>query len=199
MIKQLRRTSGLTVDEFLAEYANVDDGNLYELQNGEVVVTPPPGAEHGGLHTFVSGVFWIYDELTDSGIKVFDASAVEFSDNTLRGPDISVYRKSDKLRILKGRAVGTPSLIVEIVSPHKPNMDLIVKRGMYQSEKVPEIWFLDSNKRKALFVFRTRSGYQEQAMSSGIFESKVLNGLRLDVAALLAEDKKRIRKTLEGK
>lgn len=199
MIKQLRRTSGLTVDEFIAEYADVDDGNLYELQNGEVVVTPPPGAEHGGLHATLNWLLGTYDELHDAGLRIFDGSGIEFSNSTLRGPDISVYKKSDRWRILNGRAIGVPSLIVEIVSPHKPDLDLITKRGLYESEKVSEVWFLDSSRRNALFLFRTRSGYQEQRMSSGIFESKVLKGLRLDVAALFAENKKRIRKTLEGK
>ena len=188
----------LTVDEFLDAYAHVDDGNRHELQDGEVIVSPQPGTEHGELHYLVNWLLGTYED-RHPGIRVFDASSVQFSDKTLRGPDVTVVRASDDVRIEKSRIVGTPSLLIEIVSPEKPRLDLVVKRGLYASKGVPEIWFLETAAKQALFLTRKRSGdYAEQRIETGVFSSKVLRGLNIDVAALFALDKKRLRKALEA-
>ena len=192
----MRKAVKLTVDEFLEEYRDVNDGNLHELQDGEVIVSPPPGSDHGELHSIVNWLLQIYCE-DHAGIRVFDASAVEFSEDTLRGPDISVILPGDKVHFTKGRMVGAPSLIVEIVSPSKPPLDLVVKRGLFTSKGVSEIWYLDPDTEEALFLHKTRGGnYAESRLETGIYESKVLKGLSIDVAALFALDKRRLRKAL---
>jgi len=199
MIKQLRRTSGLTVDEFLAEYAEMEDGNLHELQDGNVVVTPPWGIECAVMRPLICSLIYSHAERTNSRLKAFLGSGIEFSNDTLRGPDLSVFTHAKHYVSRTARIVGIPSLIVEVVGPHKSPLDLIVKSRLYAQQHAAETWWLDVVRREGLFLLRTHDGYQEKRMSSGIFESKVLKGLRLDVAALFAEDKKRIRKTLEGK
>jgi Uma2 family endonuclease len=194
-----QRVTKLTVDEFLAEYGDVDDGNRYELQDGEVIVVPPPGSEHGELHIVLAWLLSVYEE-SHPGIRIFDSSGVEFSDDTLRGPDVTIVKPSDDVSFKeKSRMTGAPSVIIEIVSPGKPRLDLVVKRGLYTGKGVAEIWFLDIDTREALFLCKSRSNYVEQKLSSGVFESKVLKGLRVDVAALFALDKRKLRKALEGR
>jgi len=198
-VSTTQRATKLTVDEFLAEYANIDDGNFYELQDGELIVSPPPGSEHGELHMILGWLLGIYEE-THPGFRVFDSSGVEFADDTLRGPDVTIVKPEDDIKFIKSRMAGVPSLIIEIVSPYKKRLDLVVKRGLFTSKRVSEIWYLDVDTQEALFLCRSRSGgYAEQKLSSGVFESKVLKGLRVDVAALFALDKKRLRKALEGR
>ena len=194
-----RSKTKLTVDEFLEEFTGVDDGNLYELQDGEVVATPPPGSEHGELHFVLGWLIGIYEE-AHPGIRGFDASGIEFSDDTLRGPDVSIFKDSDTAIFKKSRVQGVPSVIVEIVSPGKPRLDLVRKRGLYTSVGVAEIWFLDPESAEALFLCKERSGkYVETRLTVGMFESKALKGMRIDIAALFALDKRRLRKALERK
>jgi Uma2 family endonuclease len=189
----------LTVDAFMEQYGHIDDGNKYELQDGEVVVSPQPGWKHGELHVILSGLLYLYSaEHTE--YRMFDSSGVEFSTDTLRGPDLSVVKTTDPVRFEQSIMVGVPSLVVEIVSPEKPSLDLMKKRTLYVKKGVPEIWFIEHKTETALFLLKRRSGeYSELSMSSGIFESKVLKGFKLDVAALFALDKKRLRKVLESK
>jgi Uma2 family endonuclease len=190
----------LTVDAFLERYGHIDDGNVYELHEGEVVVVPPPGAEHGELHSILNYILQLYGD-SQSGLRFFDGSGVQFSKDTFRGPDVTVVKASDPARIENGKIIGTPSLVIEIVSPNKPRLDLVRKLGLYTKHNVPEIWLLDSQEEEALFLMKHRKSadYDEQRLSSGIFESKVLKGFKLDVAALFALDKKRLRKVLESK
>jgi Uma2 family endonuclease len=189
----------LTVDAFLQHYAHIDDGNKYELQDGEVVVSPQPGWKHGELHKVLLWLLGNYEE-NHTDVRSFDSSGIEFASDTLRGPDISVVKAADNVRFDESTMAGIPSLIIEIVSPTKPALDLLKKRSLYESKGVPEIWFIERATNTALFLIKRRNGeYAEASMNEGIFESKVLKGFKLDVAALFALDKKRLRKVLESR
>jgi Uma2 family endonuclease len=188
----------LTVDDFLSACAHLDDGNTYELQNGKVIVSPQPGWQHGELHFCLCWLLGNYEEGT-LGVRSFDASGVQLAPDTLRGPDLTVVKDSDAVRFDKSKIVGVPSLVIEIVSPSKPSLDLLLKSGLYRSKGIPEIWFLDVEKKEALFLLKTKKDYAEQRLADGVFESKALKGFKLDVAALFALDKKRLRKVLEAK
>ena len=194
-MKVLRGTSKLSVDEFLREFADVDDGNSHELQDGEVFVAPPPGSAHSELHALVVGLLSIYSG-EHAGLRVFDACAIQFAPDTLRAPDVTVVLPGDGVKMSQAALVGTPSLVIEIVSPNKPRLDLVVKRGLFTTVGIPEIWFIDAETREALFLNKLRTGkYTEQKVASGSFHSKVLKGLTLDVTALFDLDKKRLFKS----
>ena len=197
-MKTAREATKLTVDEFLAEYRDVDDGNIYELQDGEVIVSPPPGSQHGELHVILSWLLSVYEE-SHAGIRIFDSSGIAFDDDTLRGPDLTVVKPHDAVTFEDSKMCGVPSIVIEIVSPNKKRLDLVVKRGLYTSKGIAEIWYFDVDAQEALFLCKTRSGYAERKLTSGVFESKVLKGFCVDVEALFALDKKVLRQALTRK
>jgi Uma2 family endonuclease len=189
----MKPSTKLTVDEFIEEYSKLPDASRYELQDGEVVVSPEPTPYHGELQGLILYILHMHADDRE-GMRIFAPTNVAFSDETCRGPDVTVMLPNDKAKITNTKIQGAPSLVVEVVSPGHPHLDLIVKRDLYTSQKVGEIWFIDSVEKEALFLSRSGAKYAERKLKDGIFESRILKGLKLDVGALFALDRKRLRK-----
>lgn len=113
-----------------------DDGNRYELFDGELVVTPPPGERHQ----------WVAQELWDrlkgvtpSEYVVFALPvALDLSERTHLEPDLTVKRREDF-----GRSEFVPLLLVEVASPSTSRRDRREKRAYYESVGCPSYWLLD--------------------------------------------------------
>ena len=190
------KTMKMTVDEFIEEYSKLPDGYRYELQDGEVLLSPEPNPYHARLQALILSLLLDYtDEHPDA--VVYAPTNVALTDSTSRGPDATVTLKGDGTVAQDKKIAGTPAVLIEIVSPSNPNYDLIDKRAVYCKQRVPEIWFFDASKAEAIFLSLEGRDYAEQRMSKGIFKSKVLKDMRLDVEALFALDRKRLRKSAE--
>jgi len=191
----MKQAVKLTVDEFIEEYSKLPDGWRYELKNGEVVeVSPDAAPYHGEIQAVV---LWLLGNATETmdGVSIYGPTNVQLVKDSLgKGPDVTVVTNADKVRNLGTKLLGAPSLVVEIVSPNRPHLDLVEKRALYTDRGVREIWFLDSRTREALFLCRIGSKYKEFRLANGIFTSRSVKGLKVDVAALFDLDRKRLRK-----
>jgi Uma2 family endonuclease len=108
----------VTADELLAM---PDDGLLYELVDGEIFVTPPPGEEHGavaaeilislGSHVRAHGLGRVF--AAETGFKVSE------NPDTVMAPDAAFVSREriEQAAIGKGYRAGAPDLAVEVVSP----------------------------------------------------------------------------------
>ena len=189
----------MTVDEFVEEFhRNPEEMCRYDLHDGEPVMSAAaePTPFHGELQGAVIYMLRLYAK-RHKGTRVFGPVHVEFSPGMYRGPDITMLLPRSETVVTEERLKGVPSLVVEIVSPAKPGLDLIKKRGLYTASKVPEIWFLDSVENEALFLFRQGVSYHEKALKVGLDESPVIRGLRFGVAALFTLDLEKLEASLE--
>ncbi|MDQ3045025.1 MAG: Uma2 family endonuclease [Chloroflexota bacterium] len=108
-----------------------DDGQRYELIEGEIVVSPSPGRSHqkvvGRLHvrlqTFVEA-----DQLGEVLLAPFD---VKLAENTIVQPDILFVSSSRSEALTEQRMVGAPDLVVEVMSPSTRVRDEGVKMAVY--------------------------------------------------------------------
>src|SRR5215204_3508751 len=83
----------MTADELAAL---PDDGYQYELVRGELRRMPPPKPEHGLV--CVCLILWLtpYEEVGDVTVLGNDSGVrLEQSPDTVRGPDVAVYRNAD--------------------------------------------------------------------------------------------------------
>jgi Uma2 family endonuclease len=184
----------LTVDEFIEVYSKLPDAHRYELQDGEVLMSPEPTPYHGRLQ-FVLMAFLAGYTLKHPEVIVFGPTNVALSDDICRGPDITVTAPGDGTLLREKKIEGSPALLIEVVSPSKPSYDLVDKRKTYCSKQVPEIWFLDSAKQEALFLVLDQGLYREQKLSEGVYVCSILPGLSLDVKALFDLDLAQVQKT----
>ena len=130
----------LTYEDFAAL---PDDGNRYELHEGELSVTPAPGAHHqlviGNLflilapHVRASGCGEIF-------LSPFDCIMTNI---TVVEPDL-VYIDEARRTLLSERALeGSPTLAIEVLSPYSIRIDRRRKLALYAAHDVTWYWIVD--------------------------------------------------------
>lgn len=140
-----------------------NDGNRYELIEGELFVSHAPRLAHQlilqnlqmGLLTFLQD--------HPIGILVPGAGAV-FSEYDAVIPDLVFVRHERREEIVEDdRFVGPPDLVIEVLSPGKTNRDrdLPVKRQLYAKYGVEEYWIVD-NENQCVLIYRLRSEALEE-------------------------------------
>ena len=167
-----------------------DDGNRYELIEGELFVSTAPGLPHqrvaGNLY------FSLRSHLKEnpSG-EVILTPGVIFSEYSAVIPDL-VYVNNDRAQgiIANNRFVAAPDLVIEIVSPGKENedRDRVVKRQAYGKYGVKEYWIVDPQQR-TVEVYRLKGRtlrLTEQLSQADELRSTLLPGYRCQVASLFS-------------
>ena len=131
-----------TVDEVLAF---PDDGNRYELVDGELLVTPAPNMPHQVIVSELLTTLAIYVK-SHSGLQVLASPAdISWDREKLVQPDLFVIPASEVSRTWK--TVRTLLLAVEVVSPSSARGDRLVKRRLYQRQRVETYWIVDPDAR----------------------------------------------------
>lgn len=132
-----------------------DDGQRYEVVDGELLVTPAPTDRH----QFAIGELYerVKPYASACGFDcLFAPSDVRFSARREVQPDLLVRpRRPDGSRAERFSEVGRLLLAVEVLSPSTARADRHVKRRMYQQEGVPDYWIVDTGER---FFERWRPG-----------------------------------------
>ena len=140
-----------TVDEVRAL---PDDGNRYEVIDGELFVTPAPSWLH--QQAAMEFLFLVRPYAHRCALDCYIAPAeVAFSPRRSVEPDLFVVPRMDGRRATHFEEVQRLVLAVEVISPSSARADRYRKRHLYQSEDVPEYWIVDPDAR---FVERWRPG-----------------------------------------
>ncbi len=137
------------ITEWTAELARAlpDDGNRYEVLDGELFVTPAPSAPHQRAVGRLFAGLDMYVRAHGLGEVFFSPADVEFSPGRLVQPDLFVVPAGSSGRLGSWRDITSLLLSVEIVSPATARADRLRKRAIYQSEGVPEYWIVDLDAR----------------------------------------------------
>jgi Uma2 family endonuclease len=124
-----------------------DDGNRYEVIDGELFVTPSPALRHqaaiGELHVILHR----YLKKTSAGVVYMAPGDVVFSPRRGLQPDIFVTPFVDGKRPVKFQDAGRLLLAVEVLSPGSARADRVIKRRVFREEHVPEYWVVDMDAR----------------------------------------------------
>lgn len=169
-------------------WAIPEDGNRYELMDGEIVVSPPPRRKHQE----VAGVFYVFlhdhVEAENLGTVYFAPADVRTSPHDTVQPDLFFIRR-ERLHIYRPDGVmeEPPDLVVEILSPSTRARDLVRKAAWYARAGVPEYWTVDPDTPELRIRVLRNGRYDEVEPRDGILHSTVLPKLTIDVAALFAD------------
>ena len=124
-----------------------EDGNRYEVIDGELFVTPAPPFKHQRAVMLIMPLLADYLTREPAG-EVFVAPAdVTFSSTRTVQPDVFVIPFADGRRADRFEDVGKLLLAVEVLSPSTARADRVSKRVMYRDEQVPEYWLIDLDTR----------------------------------------------------
>ena len=122
-----------------------EDGNIYELFEGEISVAKAPALKHQELIGRLVTIFNNYLDQNPIG-QVWITPGVIFDELNSAIPDLVFIAKERIPQIASGiHIVGAPDLAIEILSPGAENTrrDNIVKRQTYAKFGIKEYWIVD--------------------------------------------------------
>ena len=126
-----------------------DDGQRYEIIDGELHVTPAPSDVHQLVAGELHSVLRAYLRPTSVGRALISPADVRRGDRTRNRvqPDVFVVRLTNGKRPSYPYDLRDLLLAVEIASPGNPILDYQVKRELYLLGGVPEYWIVNAEAR----------------------------------------------------
>ncbi len=165
-----------------------DDGNRYELYDGELWVVPAPLP----IHQIVAGRLYValVEHARRHGGAVFIAPLdIVFSDYNVVQPDV-IYFGPDSVRRLDPKQVVRvpPDAAFEVLSPSTARNDRGRKRRLMARYGVPEYWILNPLAKTVELSRLTETGYGEPlVVSEGRCGSSAIPGFEINLSDLFAD------------
>jgi len=162
-----------------------DDGNRWEIIDGELHVTPQPTPAHQNVVMQLGAILNAHVRKHALG-RVFPAAIrVVLDEPTGVGPDL-VFISNARLPGLQADGFyGAPDLVVEVLSS-KPALDRLVKRDKYARAGVPHYWLVDPALRtfEVLVLDGDRYGLPLVLAGDARFTPTLFPGLEIDLQEL---------------
>lgn len=178
----------LRYDWTYSDYARLpDDGNRYEVVDGELLVTPSPSPLHQRVAFRLAAVLDRYVDRHELGLVIPDVDLLFQTGQFLR-PDLLVVPESGRPGITNRGIETPPLLVVEILSPTSGSIDRVKKPSRYGDFGIPQYWVLDPEERCA-WVWRFAAGASEPERVEGELVWEVEGApepLVVDLAEVLA-------------
>jgi Uma2 family endonuclease len=128
-----------------------DDGNKYELIDGELFVTPAPTDYHETLSAKLTRLLDPFVERNGLGYVYHPRAVVRVGESEVE-PDLMV-RQPQPPKTKEWEHAPRPTLVIEIISPTTRRRDYMHKRDFYLRIGIAEYWILDPE-RQAVTVAR---------------------------------------------
>jgi len=132
-----------------------EDGNRYEVIEGELFVSRAPALPHQLLSGDIFANLWIYLRANPIG-RVVATPGLVFDQFSGVIPDIVFFAhgRADEI-ISGGRLIAAPDIAIEILSRGSENVarDRVAKRQLYAKHGVKEYWIVDGENR-AIEIYR---------------------------------------------
>ncbi len=172
------------------DYLNLpDDGNRYEIINGDLIMTASPVTSHQKISIFLSTEIQVYVTKENIGFVFYSPYDVIFDDKNIYQPDILFISKENKNIITEENIKGSPDLIVEILSPSTAYYDLFEKKEVYEKFGVKEYWIVDPQKHWIEIYTLKQNKYVlfNRTEKKGKVKSSLFKKLDIDASKLFAE------------
>lgn len=117
------------------------DGKLYELVDGELIVTSSPSWRHQFVLAALFKVLSPYVEGGRLGHVLWSPADLELEPGQVNQPDVFVLPSSAPIQ--RWEDAPLPLLVIEALSPSTARYDRGLKRRFYQRAGVPEYWIVD--------------------------------------------------------
>jgi Uma2 family endonuclease len=124
-----------------------DDGNRYEVIDGELFVTPAPALRH---QEAVAQLFLLLSDYLGKervGHAHFSPADIVFSPRRAVQPDVFVVPLVDARRPESWSEIKGLLVAIEVLSPSTARADRVAKRTLFRDEGVPEYWIVDLDAR----------------------------------------------------
>jgi Uma2 family endonuclease len=124
-----------------------DDGNRYEVIDGELHVTPAPSLNHQEAVARLYMILAPYVDAQRCGHAFIGPADITFSPARGVQPDVFVMPRTGPRRPRTFIEVGRLLLAAEVLSASTARWDRVTKRKVYREHNVPEYWIVDLDAR----------------------------------------------------
>ena len=124
-----------------------DDGNRYELVDGELLVSPSPRALHQMAVSAWNDRVKPYVRANRLGTVLFSPADLDLRSGQLLQPDLFVLDTVPERPFREWADAGIPRLVIEVLSPATARSDRVTKRRRYQRSGIPVYWIVDLDAR----------------------------------------------------
>lgn len=140
-----------------------------------------PTHKHQMVVAFLYELLKAFANREAPGFVLFAPLRVRLWDGKFREPDIMYMREANKDRITDYWEGA--DLVMEVVSPAKPEHDWQTKRQEYAKAGIPEYWIVDLIEQKIVVLTLTRKKYQVfgEFTAGATAASKLLPGFCVSV------------------
>ncbi len=173
------------------DYLSWSDKDRCEIIGGSIrAMSPSPNTQHQRISLFLSTeiAFYLRSKECEAFTAPFDVRLPEVGESEEEAsnvvqPDILVI--CDPSKIKKQGAVGTPDLVVEILSPGTALVDLEDKYQLYERHGVREYWIVHTHYH-FIEVFRLdeKGVYVSTGKFTDSLTSTVLSDLKIDLTTV---------------
>ena len=181
----------------ITEYHKLRENSEARLEyiDGIVYMTPSPSTRHqrissrlqARLFNFLAGKECeVFPAPFDIELRTEDAGLGDQTEKTqVVIPDLSVI--CDKTKLGENKYVGSPELIIEILSPSNQAHDLVKKLNLYMQSGVKEYWIVNPLLNTVqIYGLNEEKQYRqvEVLKETGVARSEVLQGFSMNLEEL---------------
>lgn len=176
-------------------FLDLNHNNDMELIDGVMVQKMAAQLEHERLLAWLFWLLYGYVQQKNLGIVLGSRTTVMIDPYHGRLPDLLFVRQENR-GIVQQRAIyGTPDMTLEIISPNDRPSDIIAVETDYYKIGVPEIIFIDQQKKQVRLLHKratehdseNQSEYAETILTSGEWKWKTIAGFTLQVEWLFTQ------------
>jgi Uma2 family endonuclease len=186
MAIRLKR-SGLTYQDYLQL---PDDGQRYEIIDGELYVSPAPNTKHQRVAGRLFRVLADHSDSAELGEVFIAPYDLKLGDPSIVQPDILYISWERHDIVTRLNAQGAPDLVIEIISPSSTRMDLEIKRDLYARHGIPHYWVAHPE-QEWLRAYALGADGQYELVTEGhgdmTFSAPLFPNLTIPLAKLWAE------------
>jgi Uma2 family endonuclease len=185
-------TTKVSFEEFQKLQETADETARYELDEGELILTPSPAPRHNIVRYRLRRALTDFVQSHDLGV-VIDETDFRLAKDTVRKPDVAFMAQSHAGRSDFGRSPieGSPALAIEVISPSNLAQDTVKKIRQYLAGGSQAVWVVYPELR--LIEMHDAAGTRVLTESEPIKEERLFPGLTfsLSLTALFDDDPKR--------
>lgn len=175
----------ISLDEFL-KMPETDETIRFELDEGEVLVTPSPTARHNEIRYRIHRAMRDFSCANKIGYVTGETDFL-LGPDTVRRPDVAFITPDHLQRIDLDRSPleGSPALAVEVISPSNLAQDTFKKIHQYLNAGSNVVWIV----YPALKAVSVHSHAGTHEVTQGFLHAeKLLPGFKLSLAEIFADD-----------
>jgi hypothetical protein len=172
------------------EFAEVEEGYLYELARGFIVVSEVANYFHGSQIDVIQDYLRVYRVGQPGTVhRIFEGTSCKLlmpEWESERHPDVAIYltRPSGKKDRTMWRT-WIPDLVIEVVSPSSVDRDYVEKREEYWTLGAKEYWIVDAAMGKVTQLRRGKKDWIARELHAGdAIETKLLPGFKMPCQAI---------------